>query len=329
MTPFAQLRNTTTNDIVDNKAKLLRLKSLDDVVFELDSRFENARWDIEPEQTIQELHRLRAEQIRQSYDYVVLYFSGGADSITVLNSFINNNIAIDEIVVYVNSNATHSTAVNGSVALNYLKDIKYRGRVTLFDINFFVLNKIVKTRAWKTFESFSGLLHSFYRFRITFYEAHKFLRSRERNGKVAHVFGGVFPKISKENDAMYSSIHINSFMVSSTDPHNIQFFTTGDLPELHIKHSYVLSKSFNSELQKEARQYKILIRDPYSEELDVPKNEGRTEVTESFYSHHHILYRLYSDKPDFIAEYDEIIRYFNETQAVSLDGFEKSFRLGF
>jgi len=329
VTPFAQLRNTTTNDIVDNKAKLLRLKSLDDVVFELDSRFETARWDVEPDHTIQELHRQRAEQIRQSYDYVILYFSGGADSITVLNSFINNNIPIDEIVVYVNSNATHSPAVNGSVALNYLKDIKYRGRVTLFDVNFFVLNKIVKTRAWKTFESFSGLLHSFYRFRITFYEAHKYLRARTRNGKVAHVFGGVFPKISKLDDVMYSSIHVNSFMVSSTDPHNVQFFTTGDLPELHIKHSYVLAKSFRLDLEKESRQYKLLIRDPYSEELDVPKNEGRTNITKSFYSHHHILYRLYSDKPGFIAEYDDIIRYFNESQAVSLDGFEKSFRLGF
>lgn len=329
MTPFAQLRNTTTNDIVDNKAKLLRLKSLEDVVFELDFRFEAARWDVEPDQTIQELHRQRAEQIRQSYDYIVLYFSGGADSITVLNSFINNNIPIDEIVVYVNSNATHSLAVNGTIALNYLKDIKYQGRVTLFDINFFVLNKIVKTRAWKTFESFSGLLHSFYRFRITFYEAHKFLRARMRNGKVAHVFGGVFPKISKVDDVMYSSIHINSFMLSSTDPHNVQFFTSADMPELHIKHSYVLARSFRSDLEMEARPYKLLIRDPYSEELDVPKNAGQTNVSESYYSHHHILYRLYSDKEDFIAEYDNIIRYFNENQIISLDGFEKSFRLNF
>lgn len=44
------------------------------------------------------LYRLRAEQLRNQYDYLVLSFSGGSDSYTVLRSFIDNNIHLDEIV---------------------------------------------------------------------------------------------------------------------------------------------------------------------------------------------------------------------------------------
>jgi len=324
----AKLINVNTNDIINNKAKVLRLTSLDDIVLKIDPKFDKAAWHIEPTQTISELHHQRANQIRQSYDYVVLYFSGGADSITVLNSFVNNNIPIDELVVYVNSDAKHNTAISGIVALNYLSEIKYQGKVTLFDINFDVLNKIVSSSAWKTYENFSGLMHSFYRFRIGFFETHKYLtKVTARKGKVAHVFGGIFPKIERLEDGLYSSIHINSFMVSSTDPQNVQFFTCAEMPELHIKHSYILSRSYNEALKKESREYKLLIRDSYSEELDIPKNEGRTDSNENQFGHHHMLYRLYEKKPEFITRYDKILDYFNETQLIDLSGFKKLYKL--
>jgi hypothetical protein len=49
--------------------------------------------------SLNEIYRIRAQQLRQKYDYLVLYFSGGADSTVVLQSFVNNNIKLDEIVV--------------------------------------------------------------------------------------------------------------------------------------------------------------------------------------------------------------------------------------
>ena len=54
-------------------------------------------WLQEPPQTLNELYRQRAQQIRDSYDYVVIWYSGGADSWNILNSFLSNNIPIDEI----------------------------------------------------------------------------------------------------------------------------------------------------------------------------------------------------------------------------------------
>jgi len=49
--------------------------------------------------SLKELYRQRARQIRDSYDYLILYFSGGADSYNVLRSFIDNNIKLDEVCV--------------------------------------------------------------------------------------------------------------------------------------------------------------------------------------------------------------------------------------
>jgi hypothetical protein len=49
--------------------------------------------------SLQELYRQRAQQIRDNYDYLVLYFSGGADSTNILYTFLKNNIPLEEVVV--------------------------------------------------------------------------------------------------------------------------------------------------------------------------------------------------------------------------------------
>lgn len=68
--------------------------------------FSSYNWQVEPTESLDELYRRRAQQIRDKYDYLVLWFSGGADSNNVLNSFIDNDIKIDECVSLVNYAAT-------------------------------------------------------------------------------------------------------------------------------------------------------------------------------------------------------------------------------
>lgn len=53
---------------------------------------------IEPGVDIRTLYKMRAMQLREKYDYLRLEFSGGSDSATVLMSFIDNGIHLDEIV---------------------------------------------------------------------------------------------------------------------------------------------------------------------------------------------------------------------------------------
>ena len=63
-----------------------------------DKEFSQANWNVEPSKSLQELYRERAEWIRNNYEYVILAYSGGADSTNVLESFYYNNIHIDEIL---------------------------------------------------------------------------------------------------------------------------------------------------------------------------------------------------------------------------------------
>lgn len=65
-----------------------------------DDAFDNVNWEAEPSLDLYELYRQRALQLRQQYDYLVLYFSGGIDSITILRTFLDNNIKIDGVVMY-------------------------------------------------------------------------------------------------------------------------------------------------------------------------------------------------------------------------------------
>lgn len=61
--------------------------------------FNKFNWLVEPTETIDELYRIRAQEIRDTYDYVALSYSGGADSHQVLMAFLQNNIRLDEIIV--------------------------------------------------------------------------------------------------------------------------------------------------------------------------------------------------------------------------------------
>ena len=62
--------------------------------------FEKVNWTVEPLGSLELYYRQRAMQLREKYDYLVLFYSGGSDSHNMLMSFVNNNIFVDEIVQY-------------------------------------------------------------------------------------------------------------------------------------------------------------------------------------------------------------------------------------
>lgn len=61
-----------------------------------EAAFDSYDWRIEPDTSLQEFYRRRAQHIRDQYDYLVLFFSGGSDSTNILDTFVNNNIKLDE-----------------------------------------------------------------------------------------------------------------------------------------------------------------------------------------------------------------------------------------
>ena len=57
--------------------------------------FENFNWTVEPPGSLEFWYKQRAQEIRNKYDYIVIWYSGGADSHNVLMSFVRNNIFVD------------------------------------------------------------------------------------------------------------------------------------------------------------------------------------------------------------------------------------------
>lgn len=70
--------------------------------------FKSYNWTVEPKEDLQTLYARRAQQIRNTYDYVVLAYSGGIDSGNIIDTFVNNNIKIDEILTF-NLYSSHGT----------------------------------------------------------------------------------------------------------------------------------------------------------------------------------------------------------------------------
>jgi len=91
-----------------------------------DEVYSSYDWRKEPQISLTELYKKRAEQLRQKYDYVVVCYSGGADSHTILDSFVNNNIHIDEILCYYGSVSAQDEWYNAEVsqvAVPYAKKV--------------------------------------------------------------------------------------------------------------------------------------------------------------------------------------------------------------
>ena len=57
-------------------------------------------WQLEPEESLDELYDQRAREIRAQYDYIIISFSGGADSYNILTSFIRQGLHVDELIIH-------------------------------------------------------------------------------------------------------------------------------------------------------------------------------------------------------------------------------------
>ncbi len=68
----------------------------------MESSFMGLSWN-RPQETWDELLKQRCQQLRDTYGYICLWFSGGWDSKTVLDTFAKNNIPIEEIAIYTRS----------------------------------------------------------------------------------------------------------------------------------------------------------------------------------------------------------------------------------
>ena len=104
---------------------------------------------VEPTESLNELYRKRAEQLRHDYDHIVVMYSGGIDSTNALHSFLNNNIQVDEICTWLftdiqtdKTNISNKEAVKKALPYaQYLVDTGKVKKATTVEIGQFIIDQ--------------------------------------------------------------------------------------------------------------------------------------------------------------------------------------------
>jgi hypothetical protein len=90
---------SVNNLVYHNKldALLAGTKTGQQVFWHWHDEYNRLNWTQDSLYSLAEVYKKRAQQLRDKYDWLILSFSGGSDSWTVLHTFLSNNIHIDEI----------------------------------------------------------------------------------------------------------------------------------------------------------------------------------------------------------------------------------------
>lgn len=298
--------------------------------------FAKGNWSIEPEASIRELYRLRAQQLRDRYDWIRLEASGGGDSTTAIFSFLLNGIHLDEVIFRfpktVGSNAIYNpwnTSADNTLGeaefaakplLNWIKTNYPEVLVTIQDYSENLLEEdymkdeswIYTTRDW--FQPGHGIKFGNFNTR-----EHRELADSGKS--ICVVYGIDKPRMTIINDNWYFyfvDVQANSANPIIGDHTNITseyFFWTPDLPELVVKQAHMIKNWFerpeNQKLQymvnwsgnlaKERTAYEHVVKSIIYPDYDL-ETWQTSKPTNSFYNEmDHWFYKNMKDTDHYRA----------------------------
>ena len=227
-----------------------------------DAVFGRYQWNIEPTVELKELYRRRALQLREAYDHVVLFYSGGVDSWNILKTFVDNNIPLDEIYMFGAFEAEekqystlgfsrdpgyYTREINQSLPLVKKLVTDKKIKINVFDWTRHIIEAandpdwiwtagvrfdptcMVRSKFHKIFREHSELLH--------------------KGKKVGFVYGVDKPRLLRDDNQIYFGF-LDVIMTTGTLPTNDimgeywendeYFYWTPNMPELAIKQSHVV-----------------------------------------------------------------------------------------
>lgn len=238
--------------------------------------FDQYNWSVEPESSIKELYRIRAQQLRDKYDYIRLEVSGGGDSATAAFSFILNGIHLDEVVFRYpktgEKNVTDdpfNTKPENTLSewkyaaqplLQWISDHAPRTKITIHDYSEDMLDS-THDESWvfRTKDYFQPG-HAF-KHTVDAVDSHK--QTLDQGKSVCMLWGVDKPKVCIKDKKWY--LYFMDVQANNANPEvgqwsnvtNEYFYWTPDLPELLCKQAHTIRKWFdlpaNTYLQHLAR----------------------------------------------------------------------------
>lgn len=226
-----------------------------------DNIFSSFDWTKEPQESLKELYKQRAEYLRAKYDYLVLCYSGGIDSTNMLESFYYNNIHIDEILVVgafskdidSNSDENHNLEIYRNV-FPVLSDMN------LIDTSINVIDyvklferpnqlEITKYNDWPMHIGTHFSPHNFF-----WYEVEKHILCKKPSASVGILFGADKPLITRSSEAYFNDAGCLGYGRTSLKPtddnvYKVNFYTDPEAFNLMLKQYHIL-KNFHQKYKK-------------------------------------------------------------------------------
>ena len=239
------------------------------------AEFRAANWIDEPEESFEQLCMQRAIQLRETSKYLRLWYSGGADSHTMLTTFINANLRIDEIVLVraspiddFESEANRETFQRSMPYIDAVRNLMPYTKISVVDITADQYLAHYKKPDWYLettnydFSDDPGIL----------------LGSREAiaqhgglamNDDIVELTGGDKPRVIRQNGLYYAPIMDSQF--SYLYWANVkEFFTTPEFPQLHVKQCHELKRIIKQHFP-DGKDIGAEVYNPQSLELDFQK----------------------------------------------------------
>jgi hypothetical protein len=208
--------------------------------------------------SLTELYRRRAQQLRDEYDYLILYFSGGADSNNVLKSFLDNKIHLDEICVKwpmaVIDKKLYTPNSLDKTAFNYLSEWDFAIKPTLDSVNLTHPEIKITIADWsKNFSPNDYTEENFRKVNIwndvetnfTLAHSENDLLLSQKGKKVGSIYGVDKPLISNINGNWlmgFTDVNIGMGIPLDHNQNSIEYFYwTPKMPELAYEQAYKLA----------------------------------------------------------------------------------------
>lgn len=220
------------------------------------SVFDACDWKTEPEIDLWDLYKVRARQIRDSYDYVVLFYSGGSDSHNLILAWIDAGLKIDEIASFwnVEGSKTRDTVQNSEIDRVVLPDVEHM-RSQGLEFKFRLIDtssmELESTRLDDLVYSLNHNFSPLHSAKIIMREQIAAYRDIIASGKkLCFVWGAEKPQLYHDDHGMY--LMFLDFLDSCVGPwqqrnyhdgiYDEYFYWTPDLPELIIKQAHTVKR---------------------------------------------------------------------------------------
>jgi len=237
-------------------------------------------WVKEPETDLKELYRIRAQQLRDRYDWIRIEASGGGDSTTAVYSFLLNGIHIDEVVFrYPKTGEKNLTAdpfntkpentlseynFAAQPLLKWIANNHPEVKITIHDYSDYILNENIDETWVLKGKDYFQIAHVFKHDAISLID-HR--HTADTGKSICVLFGIDKPKMCIRDSKWYlyfmdlQANHSNIITNGYDNITNEYFYWTPDLPDIIHKQAHLI-KTWFSLPQNKHLQY--LVRWPNS-----------------------------------------------------------------